>query len=86
DGNADVFQAKEQYDAVYAGLSVNQKSAVDRAMEYAQRGDFKNANATFVSDMKEMGIPVSMVHSSILESHTSSVELYRDGLVGFFSG
>jgi len=52
-------------------------------MEYAVRGEMKEAVASFLSDHYKIG-QGSAFDFIILQAHTDSVELFKEGLLGFY--
>ncbi|OBT64988.1 hypothetical protein VE03_05649 [Pseudogymnoascus sp. 23342-1-I1] len=63
---------------IYENLSDNEKSIIDRAMEYATEGNYPEAIASFISDCAKIGRH-SILMMTILEAYQESPESFRDG-------
>jgi hypothetical protein len=77
------MDAKEQQE-VYDGLLDRERFAVDRAMKIAERGDYKEATASFVSDIYKAGRLLGPMTHGTLGIYSGSLDKYREGLLGFF--
>ncbi|KFY02869.1 hypothetical protein V495_01160 [Pseudogymnoascus sp. VKM F-4514 (FW-929)] len=73
-----------QQDTKYASLTPAQKTAFDKAMAHAKKGDFKAATDSFIADSRDIGFanPWNMqvrMPDNVTEDH------FRQILLGFCS-
>jgi hypothetical protein len=76
---------KAERDAVYSKLKSHDRCVVDRALEYAARGQFENGVMSFVSDRSKSGSGSGGIEIMILRSYCDSYERFREGILGFYS-
>ena len=81
--NSNKALGTEGQDTIYKNLTTNEKFVVDGAMEYANRGDFPNAIASYISEASKIGT-VSPLSKTILEAYTENAAKFREGLLGFY--
>ncbi|KAM5368962.1 hypothetical protein ACJZ2D_009271 [Fusarium nematophilum] len=79
-----IMPSQEQCKAAYNGLSESEKWTVNRAMEYANKGEYRDATASFVSDCGKIGKNVGFLGFIILEGCTESPDKFFEGLMGFY--
>lgn len=68
---------------LFAVMSTSEKSEVDRAMGYANKGDFDNAVRSYVSDRAKTG-DTNPLNEHILRDYCGNLEKFLEGLLGFY--
>jgi hypothetical protein len=85
EGRMSYSSGKAERDAVYSKLKSHDRCVVDRALEYAARGQFENGVMSFVSDRSKSGSGSGGIEIMILRSYCDSYERFREGILGFYS-
>ena len=74
---------KDQADRVYSKLPPKEKRLVDRAMNFASKGDFTNAHRVFIDEASKIGWDLNRHDLIILRQPMKSAEAFRRNILGY---